>query len=75
MEKPQTSTSYFQNLFKKGKIGNLVTQSIFGNYKRFYIRKCTEHNENEYVQRNIMLEVIRENFSNSKKVTEIFTYM
>ena len=36
MEKPGTSTSYFQNLFKKGKIGNLVTQSIFGNYKRFY---------------------------------------
>jgi len=74
MEKPGTWTIYFQNLFNKGKIGNIVTQSVFGNYKRFYnIRKCKEHNENEYDQLDIILEVIRENFINSKKVTEIFT--
>jgi hypothetical protein len=35
MEKPGTSTSYFQNLFNKVKIGNLVTQSVFGNYRDF----------------------------------------
>jgi hypothetical protein len=35
MVKPGTLTSYFQHLFNKDKLGNLVTQSVYGNYRDF----------------------------------------
>jgi hypothetical protein len=35
MEKSGTSTTYFQSLFNKVKIGNLLTQPVFGNYRDF----------------------------------------